>query len=128
MSIRALEVAFLSSWIRWHRDGRGFSHVVMASPKGLIIANYRLMRSGGVRRELILVPKRSEVGRGGGKLLFEEHYDKFKVSSLIQALKDLSSISSRSSLEDLVSELDKVILHLNFLKKLVLGVIEGGGF
>ena len=128
MSTQAIGVMVMSSWIRWHRDGRGFSYVVLASSKGLVIANYRLTRSGNVRRELILVPKRSDASRSEGKLLFEEYYDRGKVNSLIQALRDLTSTPPQLSPRDLVFELDKVILHLNYLKKLFLEVIEGGGF
>ncbi len=107
----------MSNWIKWHKDYRGFSHTVMITAKGLIIANYRITRNGAIRRELILLPKRKISNRKEGKIIFEEYYDQIKIKSLIQALNNLTlNISDKNSFEDIISEIEKIITHLNYLK------------
>lgn len=125
MNTPSVGVEKLSEWIKWHRDGRGFTYRVTITSKGTIIVNYRLTRNGNIRRDLVLMSKRSKSSRDfNGKLLFEEYYDKRKINALIQALRDLSSLSSPdSSSLNLIDEIEKIIVHLSFLKKF----LKGGG-
>lgn len=113
----------MSDWIKWHRDGRGFTHKVTVTPKGIIIANYRLTKNGNIRRDLILVPKRSNYPKEyDGKFLFGEYYDNLKINALIQALRDLSSLPPNNPDSiNLIYEVEKIIIHLSFLKKFLKG-------
>jgi len=119
----------LSDWIKWHKDGRGFTYKVTVTSKGAIIVNYRLTRNGNIRRDLILIPKRSSYAKEyNGKILFEEYYDNLKINALIQALRDLASIpSANSSSLNLIHEIEKIIVHLSFLKKFLKGGDKFGG-
>ncbi len=110
----------MSNWIRWHRDGRGFTHTVTITSKGVIVANYRVTRRGNIRRELVLVPKKLTLNQNGRRVLFEEYYDEVKIKSLITALSDLASIAlGREDCEHIVGELEKIIIHLDYLKNLL---------
>jgi AAA+ ATPase superfamily predicted ATPase len=107
----------------WDKDARGFMIPIKVHEKYVAFLSFRLVEDK-VGLTLKVYPKRMlKFGNYSGKIVFESiiNIDEFK--AFIKALESIGSLLV-NDVPSLVNELDRVILHLNWLRNLV----RGGGF
>jgi|GEM_PF-1191178 len=123
MNIPSRVIGELSRFVVWDNDARGFMIPIKVHEKYVAFLSFRLVEDK-VGLTLKIYPKRMlKFGMYGGKIVFESiiNIDEFK--AFIKALESIGSLLVNDA-PSLVNELDRVILHLNWLRNL----IGGGGF
>ena len=110
----------LSKFIVWDYDSRGFMIPIKIHEKYVAFLSFRLVEDK-VSLTLKIYPKKTlKPGKYGGKIVFESMISTDEFKAFIKALEKIDSLLV-NSVPSLVNELDKVILHLNWLKNLVRG-------
>jgi hypothetical protein len=110
----------LSRFVVWDDDSRGFMIPIKVHEKYVAFLSFRLMEDN-VGLTLRIYPKRTlRPGKYSGKVVFESIIGADEFKAFIKALESISSLLVNGA-PSLVNELDKVILHLNWLRNMVRG-------
>lgn len=104
--------------MKWDNDGRGLSIQLKTSEKYSAFLSFRAY-SNSIRICLIIYAKRDI----SGKIVFELFMNLNEFEFLIKSLQKLSSLLNIEGGFSIVNELDKVIMHLKWLRN----YIGGGG-
>jgi len=113
-----------SIFIKWDYDGRGFIIPLKLCEKYSAYMCFRVVDEY-INVCLKIYPKRSKINGYNGKIVFECSLDSNKFDAFIKALQKIGLLLPDNVKPSLEYELDKVILHLCWLKNYFGGGVNG---